>query len=520
MRSRFLLTLLASQKVGPPGRGLTAEASREQGFSLAVVLVSMLAVLVSSVALANRTQTGLVTASVSGSNREAREVADAGITYVISEWNRPENRGMFNALQPMTAWNTNNKALRNPCNDKLEPTQEATSDLKKEIQLDKSNNRIFKITRVSYRDGDGRELYGTEPDSNLAAPESVNPLDVAEAVITVEGTYKKGSLTSTARATRGFRLDTTTSCGNITAFSFGGMNPKATLQLNTKPKYYIQGANGLISQEVTTIYCAPISSASSNDCPSDPVNGIAIAPIALTPADKAIRNPPSITDIVKAANDADKNANIKTPSAWSINISGSTVITITGEEEACFNFKGASHCNISGIRMRGGSQVIVDTTLNPVYLYVTGNIDLQGTPDVFHRIKYKDGKIDRAGTLQDVVAGNYDNLEQFQEDAFRLQIRGRKATGSSQSFDFGGVPSANLLYWAPNANLSLGGNSSSLASAIYVNSLRNTGSAQIELISQPESFGFSVFGPNQGAAGGQQRKTVAARSAILSQYFE
>ncbi len=290
---------------------LNAKRPKEQGFSLAVVLVSMLAVLVSSVALANRTQTGLVAASVSGSNREAREVADAGITYVISEWNRPENRGMFNALQPMTAWNINNSALRNPCHDKLEPTQEATSGLNKEIQLDKSNNRVFKITRVSYRDSDGKDLYTTDPDSNLAAPESVNPLDVAEAVITVEGTYKKGSLTSTARATKGFKLDTTTSCGgssNRTSFSFGGTVPNATLQLNTKPKYYVQGANGLVPQEVNTIYCAPISTASSNDCPKDPVNGVAITPISLTSGEKASRNPPSIDDIAKAAS-------IKSPSA-------------------------------------------------------------------------------------------------------------------------------------------------------------------------------------------------------------
>lgn len=171
--------------------------------------------------------------------------------------------------------------------------------------------------------------------------------------------------------------------------------------------------------------------------------------------------------------------------------------------------------------MRGSSKLVVDTTLNPIYLYVSGNIDLGGTPDLFHKIKYKDGKIDpNAGpeALQDVAAKNYTNLEQFEQDAFRLQIRGNKASGSSQSFQFSGVPSANLLYWAPNANLRIEGNSSSLASAIYVNSLLNTGSAEIELISQPESFGFSIFGPNQGGAG-EQRRTVAARSTTFSQYF-
>jgi hypothetical protein len=451
-------------------------------------------------------------------------VADAGITYVISEWNRPENRGMFNALQPMTAWNINNKALKNPCNDKLEPTQEATSDLKKEIQLDKSNNRIFKITRVSYRDSDGKDLYSTEPDSNLAAPESVNLLDVAEAVITVEGTYKKGSLTSTARATKGFKLDTTTSCGggegdksdSEVSFSFGGSDPSRPPNLSgQKPTYYTQGVNQLVSTPVTEIYCSPISDSSHEECPKADINGIQIRSVPLSNEEKKLRNPPSLSEIAEAAQ-------VAVPPAQTINTNSR--LTIDGTGPSCIIFNNASHCNINSITMAGNGVLTIDTSQRPVYLYITGDIRLRGNADISHKIKYINGQIDpsaRPSALREVKADFYQkDLEQFEKDAFRLQIIGNKVTGTPQSFDFGGVPSANLLYWAPNADLLIGGNANALASAIFVNHLSNTGNAKIELISQPKDFGFSnpIFNSKQDGPG-ERRRTVAARSTTFSQYF-
>jgi len=191
VNSRYLLTLLQTRQLRKPMERLNAKRPREQGFSLAVVLVSMLAVLVSSVALANRTQTGLVTASVSGSNREAREVADAGVTYVISEWNRPENRGMYTALEPMTSWGVNNNALKNPCRTDLNPTASATSALSSPINLGEngSNNRRFQVVEILYRGENLGESFTVRPGESLLPTAAFKPTEVT---IVVNGTYLRG----------------------------------------------------------------------------------------------------------------------------------------------------------------------------------------------------------------------------------------------------------------------------------------------------------------------------------------
>lgn len=101
MGSQILLNLLLLPKFCLSSARLRTATAREQGFSLAVVLIALLSVMVASVALATRTQTGQLTANLSASNREVREAADAGISHILSEWNRPANRGIFSGVQPM-----------------------------------------------------------------------------------------------------------------------------------------------------------------------------------------------------------------------------------------------------------------------------------------------------------------------------------------------------------------------------------------------------------------------------------
>jgi hypothetical protein len=526
MRSRFLLTLLASQKVGPPGRGLTAEASREQGFSLAVVLVSMLAVLVSSVALANRTQTGLVTASVSGSNREAREVADAGITYVISEWNRPENRGMFNALQPMTAWNTNNKALRNPCNDDLIPTPSGTSQFTQVVSLD--NSRQFRVTEVTYRNSDNSKSFSTQPNIN-DSPVGIQPIDTEQVDITVEGSYRRGNTTATALATKRITLATTFECDNSESaadskgvFAFGGSTPGSTPTFNATPTYYFQDGNRIGSQNVEQILCSPIApNSNTNQCKTESLGTakVAIKALPLSASEKEKRNPPQIDDVAKAANTTTTAKPIP-PSGGGIG--GNTTITIRGttltagrttDSRFCFMHEGAAHCHVSRIDMSGTQQLIIDSSTNPIYLYVDGNISLSGTSDVFHKIGNKDVSACRLPYDGNTCTPNYTNAKEYEEDSFRFQIRGNPASSTStQTFSFNGVPSANMLYWAPAADLSVKGNAD-LASALFVNSLSIEGSSRLRLISAPGSFGFNLGETSE------KKRTVAGRSIIYSRYF-
>lgn len=513
MNSRFLLTLLQARQPRKPQKRPNAKQAREQGFSLAVVLVSMLAVLVSSVALANRTQTGLVTASVSGSNREAREVADAGVTYVISEWNRPENRGMFNALQPMTAWNINNSALRNPCKDNLIPTPSGTSQLTQAVSLD--NSRQFKVTEVTYRNSDDSKSFSTQPNIN-SSPVGIQPIDVEQVDITVEGSYQRGNTTTTALATKRIRLTETLQCDNSESaseskgvFAFGGSTPGSTPTFDTTPTYYFQDGTNIGSKDVDQIFCSPIAPGSStNQCSPESLGDakVAIKALSLSASEKEKRNPPQIADVAKAAN-ATTTAKPIPPGG----ITGNTIITIKGttlsagkvnNSSFCFIHEGAAHCHVSSINMSDNQQLVIDTSTNPIYLYVDGNINLGGTSDAFHRFEKKD-----------VIASNYTNVKEYEEDSFRFQIRGNPASvKSTQTFSFNGVPSANMLYWAPGADLTMKGNVD-LSSALFVNSLSVEGSSRLRLISAPGSFGFNLGETSE------KKRTVAGSSVISSSYF-
>jgi hypothetical protein len=491
---------------------LNAQRPKEQGFSLAVVLVSMLAVLVSSVALANRTQTGLVTASVSGSNREAREVADAGITYVISEWNRPENRGMFNTLQPMTAWTITNNDLRNPCADSLQPTNSGTSNLTTTVSLD--NNRRFVLAEVVYSNSEGTKSFTARPGDSTP-PAGIELNDVEQVDVVVKGTYQRGSSITTAQATRRFNLAESFQCNNNSGtpkegvFAYGGSTPGSTPSFDRTPQYYVQEESGILTRDVPEIFCSPIvTNQTTENCTRNEVsNGEARVPITRLPlsaSEREKRNPPSIFE-----------ATGQTPPATAISARrGNDIITIRGtsiignapesNSRTCVMFEGAAHCNISSINLTGGQELVVDTSTNPIYLYVSGNISLGGGSDIKHKINARDV----------AVTDFYSDIDQFNEDAFRFQIRGTKAGNTQQTFSFNGTPSANILYWAPAANLTAGGNTD-LVSALFVNSLSLTGNSRLILISQPspDSFPFNL------GKSSETKRTVVARNSIFNKFF-
>jgi len=481
-------------------------------------MIALFSVMVAGLAMANRTQTGQFAAALRGNNREAREAADAGITYILSEWNRPENRGMFNSLQPISNWDTTNLALRNPCRDYLVPTLSATSELKGSKALD--NNRSFRIVEVTFRDRAGNNSFTSSANgTNTSLPAGFEGNDVEQIDLVVEGTLQRGSTSTTALATRRLNLvGTLPPCGSKVSdskgvFSYGGTNPGSTTTLSSIPTYWYQDGGILNSKSAEDINCTPlVTGTSATTCaaqtagsPSIPVKGL-----NLSASEKASRNPPTIQSIAVAANRPGGNP----PQAISISLSGNKNITLTGSESNCFIHEGAAHCNVSTISMSGTTRLTIDSTERPVYLYVSGTIDLDGTSDIFHIVRYKNGVLSSSGTAKDVLGGNYTNIAQFEEDAFRFQIRGNPAGTTSQTFSMNGTPTANLLYWAPNAHLTMGGSTNStLSSALFVNSLNLSGGSNIKLISQPGSFGFNLGTPNE------ERKTVAARSAVFTKFF-
>jgi hypothetical protein len=548
MRSRILLNLLLLPKFRLSSQRFRSAAAREQGFSLAVVLIAMLSVVVAGVALANRTQTGRLASTVITSNREAREVADAGLTYVISEWNRPENRGMFTGLQPMTAWTTDNAALKNPCND-LTPTESATSDLAgKDVEIDA--NRRFRIAEVIF--SNNTNTFSAKPGSNTIFNGTFVPNQVD---LIIEGDYKLGNRVNTSRITKRLGLDVSTSClppaggaedplsdlnlRDIFTFSYGSENPGTTPSLSKTPQAFSRNPNGTIATgNIANISCIPISSTATGQCSEVPLTAssgnqnnrppININQPVLTQAQKDALNPPTFLSIATAAKNAGSINSIPAEIP-SLEIENST--QITSDNPSCITFDGALHCRIAEISLSGGNRTLtVDTTSQPVFLYVEGDITTSGNANIRH---VNCGANQTNNCQKDVRSGNnnstsFTNFDEFQNAVFRFQIRGRAVGAGEQEFKFNGTPSANLLFWAPTASLELLGNAD-LASAFYVNKVSANGNTSISVISPPDSFniGLGGGGGNGGGGGGgggggvsnTPFKTLTARSAIFTKFF-
>ena len=80
-----------------------------------VVLLSILAVLVSTVTLLSRTSLGNLGSRFTSQNSEARAAAEAGITQLISDWNQVPNRMLLASGSAASTWLTSSQQLRNPC---------------------------------------------------------------------------------------------------------------------------------------------------------------------------------------------------------------------------------------------------------------------------------------------------------------------------------------------------------------------------------------------------------------------
>jgi hypothetical protein len=519
MRSRILLNLLLHPKVRLSSTRLSSSAAQEQGYSLAVVLIAMFSVVVAGVAMANRTQTGRLASSAITSNREAREVAAAGVTHVISEWNRPDNRGMYTGLQPMSAWTKNNPDLKNPCNG-LTPTDSATSDLAgKDVVIDA--NRRFRITGVTFSDKSGKE-FSARP--GISTPFAKPPFTPEQVDFVVEGTYQVGGNTNTARVMKrlGLFFDPNASCkggggGNGGGgagdglFTYGAVNPDNVPTVAKVPRTYTKGPNNtIVVEDVERIVCLPIAPPTPGINPeciksiTSQSTTIAVVPRQnLSQAQKDALNPPTIQSIAAKAGKS-------VPTA--IKLTGN--LTVDGTGSNCFTFNGAAHCNVSSIDMSGNKILTIDTSNQPVYLYTSGNITTGGKASIRH---VNCGTSFKGTCSTQVNASKFSKFDQFQEAVFRFQVRGNPVTNPlvPQTFKFAGTPSANLLFWAPTATLDLRG-TADFSAGLFVNRLETNGNTSITLVGQPELF-IKENGDLSGGNGGFPARR--ASSTIFTKFF-
>ena len=70
-------------------------APPEEGFSLPLVLVASLMVLLGGLMLADRASDGVISAAFQRDSSDPHDAAETGVTSIVGELNRPQNRGLL-----------------------------------------------------------------------------------------------------------------------------------------------------------------------------------------------------------------------------------------------------------------------------------------------------------------------------------------------------------------------------------------------------------------------------------------
>ncbi len=298
MNARLLLTLLSSRSLS---------RRHERGSALLIALIVVLTVVLGSVTLANRAVGGRLAAAFQGESREAREVAEAGIATVISEFNKPRNRKMLVANQAMSAWSTGNPSLRNPCSPDTPTATAVGFGANPNSTLVTGSGGSFSVVSIEVKNSDRTRRFLTTPTSSSATGSPayndglVNLQDagnVGYIAVTVRGTVRGAS----AVVTREFQV--VPKCCNL---SFGSGQsahgndgricdasfPRILLGLNgggftspgTAAQLRVLDASGNVTaNKPSSVLC--VTSAAS--CPgsranANSVDGVPITRVGITP---------------------------------------------------------------------------------------------------------------------------------------------------------------------------------------------------------------------------------------------
>ncbi|MFM7086070.1 MAG: hypothetical protein ACKOXO_03635 [Cyanobium sp.] len=186
-----------------------------QGF-IAMVMLVLLTLILSSLTIVARTGSGREASAAQGRNREARDVAEAGITEIISELNKEPNRKILVSGVALASWVQGtadlNNQLVNPC------TRYTSSGTAGTITTPTSKAIAFKNGWTNLVSGNGTRSYqlvsvsySTANRTTLAAPTPSTVMTGQEKTLlklTVEGriTDAAGNVISTSRVVKEFEV--------------------------------------------------------------------------------------------------------------------------------------------------------------------------------------------------------------------------------------------------------------------------------------------------------------------------
>lgn len=377
----------------------------ERGFSFAAALLVSLAVVLGSVAVVNRTTAGRLASAFQVSNREAREIAEAGIVEIVSELNKERNRKLLVSGQTPSGWDEEDAALVNPCTgfDSVGAIQATSVPTDTAIDFGTkavtSGRRQFQLENITYSLTPPPLVSGETPQPrqafSSATPEAlVSGITKSQMKITVVGRVldAAGNGTSEARVTREFEVapkcckrsfgrnrsgGTTYGTDRRSCFSTPG-GAGLLLSLNGAPvskptgaKFEVEDENGDV---LPTVFCradspeCPIGSTELGIGPSltiDPKLFGAILPPPLPPALSTL--PVGIIKdarYIKINRDIVPDGAIQTCNASLSSCTTASFCGATAGADGSVNY----YCKVSEIDL-GSNDLLVDTSNGSVFFY-------------------------------------------------------------------------------------------------------------------------------------------------------
>ena len=506
---------------------LLQSRSRSSGFSITALIVILMIAITASVALAVRGGSGLLSAALDSQSREARDVAEAGLTAVISELNKKQNRRMLvSGLSPATWATTPDARQQNPClqlgaaTTTLSSARSLAGNSEQNLVSDDTNRRfILKTVRYTNKDRSVHVSYsygssgttlttsGSSTSFNNASNQLINlanvsPVNDGYLELTVEGrVYRGGNLVAVSRATREYRVvpkccsrsfygpsgslgvdgrlcfsgdSNTGRLGIVTGFNGGGVDSSGAAGS-------LVDAQGDQLQAILCITQATVC--------GDPTSSVTVSSgsVPVIPAAIDIRVPPSYP----AA--APSSSGVINPSGGSAklyiraNAAGTalelcTPSTSSGTVNAVSSCSGLSycvklvndyatyHCYMRTIQLTGNQELYVDTTGGPIAFYFeastgsgAGTVSTGGTTGIYHRY---------CSSYQANGCNTKAPLSEFQ----RLAFYGSLATNS---FSLGGTPEGfSFFVYFRNGTISVTGTANA-EGALWSNRLDLTGNFRV-----------------------------------------
>ena len=525
------------------------QADPAAGFSMAVVVIALLAVVLTTLAVVSRTTLGHLGSLFTSQNAESRGAAEAGITKLIADWNQVPNRMLLASGSAASTWLSTSQQLRNPCTATSNALASATPiggpDLARYRSGDWINvvsadeTRRYRLRRLTFKDQGRSRLktvytqasFGTDTNtagypvlsSGTSSSAVAPPFSLADPAnshgyleVEMEGQVLRGGVVvATSRVIKEFQVvpkccrnsfgrtlatsshaavvygNDSRTCGLFSGLSPGdlalvtGLNGGG-LTLDNGNAWTLRVVVDGTETKVDPILCtSPYANCDGTDANSS----ADAAPVEISSADGTIAVTPY---------------NIVIPDPPLIPVSGFTMGPSDNTSIASLTARAIGNNSTLTLPAHG-------LTSNPRYCgYKDGafhcrlsSIDLNGnnkiTVDttaapVYLYLQDSPGSIDLLGG--EGLEHRYNGALATSADALRFQIRGarRGGTPSIQTFDLSGnsIDTASFI-WAPVASLTLGG-SSQYRGLAWVNNLGFFGSTDV-VIPTPNGAGACPENP-------------------------